>query len=339
MEVEIGLGKKARQAYGFDDIAIVPTRRTRDPDDVDIGWKLGDHLLELPLLASAMDGVVSPRTAIEIGKLGGLGVLNLEGIFTRYAKADEQLERIAKFSAAEATRGMQKIYAKAVDPELIGASRPRDQGRRRARRLRAHAAAGRGVLPDRPRGRARRPRHPGHRRLGRARVGERRLAQPEGVHREPRHPGGRRRLRLLPRRAPPDAHRRGRRARRRRPWRSVHDARRARGRRSPGDGDRGRRGGARPAHPRLDALRERDRGRRHAHRRRHLEGGRVRRRRGHDRLAARPRLRRARPRLPLGHGDVPSHASSWRPREGRADRAAQRDPRRSCDARTTGRST
>ncbi len=119
MEVEIGLGKKARQAYGFDDIAIVPSRRTRDPDDVDIGWKLGDHLLELPLLASAMDGVVSPRTAVEIGKLGGLGVLNLEGIFSRYADADSQLEKVAKFSPAEATRGMQKIYAKAIDPELM----------------------------------------------------------------------------------------------------------------------------------------------------------------------------------------------------------------------------
>ncbi len=120
MDVEIGLGKKARRAYGFDDIAIVPSRRTRDPDDVDIGWKLGDHLLELPLIASAMDGVMSPRTAIELGRLGGLGVLNLEGIFTRYADADEQLDRIAKFSPAEATRGMQQIYARPVDPELIG---------------------------------------------------------------------------------------------------------------------------------------------------------------------------------------------------------------------------
>ena len=83
MDVEIGLGKKARQAYGFDDIAIVPSRRTRDPDDVDIGWKLGDQLLELPLLASAMDGVVSPQSAIALGRMGGLGVLNLEGIFTR----------------------------------------------------------------------------------------------------------------------------------------------------------------------------------------------------------------------------------------------------------------
>jgi len=120
VEVEIGLGKKARQAYGFDDIAIVPTRRTRDPDDVDIGWKLAEQILELPLLASAMDGVVSPQIAISIGKLGGLGVLNLEGIFTRYSNADDQLERIAKFSPAEATAGMQEIYSKPVDPDLIG---------------------------------------------------------------------------------------------------------------------------------------------------------------------------------------------------------------------------
>ncbi|HSJ93141.1 MAG TPA: GuaB3 family IMP dehydrogenase-related protein [Gaiellaceae bacterium] len=119
MDVEIGLGKKARRAYGFDDVAIVPSRRTRDPDDVDIGWKLGDYLLELPLLASAMDGVVSPKTAIEIGKLGGLGVLNLEGIFTRYARAESELERIASFGPHEATRGMQEIYAKPIDPSLI----------------------------------------------------------------------------------------------------------------------------------------------------------------------------------------------------------------------------
>jgi IMP dehydrogenase len=120
MEVEIGLGKKARQAYGFDDIAIVPSRRTRDPDDVDIGWKFGGHLLELPLLASAMDGVVSPQTAIQVGRLGGLGVLNLEGIYTRYDRPEEQLERIAKLAPEEATRGMQQIYARPVDPELIG---------------------------------------------------------------------------------------------------------------------------------------------------------------------------------------------------------------------------
>jgi len=119
MEIEIGRGKKARRAYGFDDIAIVPSRRTRDPDDVDIAWKLGDYRFELPLLASAMDGVVSPRTAGIIGRLGGLAVLNLEGVFTRYEDADEQLERISRLSKEQATREMQEIYQEPVKAELI----------------------------------------------------------------------------------------------------------------------------------------------------------------------------------------------------------------------------
>ena len=119
MEIEIGRGKKARRAYGFDDIAIVPSRRTRDAEDVDIAWRLGPHLLELPLLASAMDGVVSPATAIALGQLGGLGVLNLEGIWTRYEDADTQLERIAGFSPAEATREMQEIYREPIKRELV----------------------------------------------------------------------------------------------------------------------------------------------------------------------------------------------------------------------------
>src|SRR5579871_4197570 len=119
MEVEIGRGKKARLTYGFDDIAIVPSRRTRDPDDVDISWKIGDYRFELPLLASAMDGVVSPTTAGAIGRLGGLAVLNLEGIFTRYEDADEQLERIADLPKEIATREMQEIYTEPVKEELI----------------------------------------------------------------------------------------------------------------------------------------------------------------------------------------------------------------------------
>src|SRR5687768_13080843 len=110
MEVEIGRGKKARRAYGFDDIAIVPSRRTRDPDDVDISWKLGDYRFELPLMGSAMDGVISPETAGIIGRLGGLGVLNLEGIWTRYEDADDQLKRIAQLPREQATREMQDIY-------------------------------------------------------------------------------------------------------------------------------------------------------------------------------------------------------------------------------------
>jgi IMP dehydrogenase len=119
MEIEIGRGKKARRAYGFDDIAIVPSRRTRDPDDVDVSWKLGDYRFELPLLASAMDGVVSPRTAGIIGKLGGLAVLNLEGIFARYEDADEQLERIAALPKDVATREMQEIYRAPIDEDLM----------------------------------------------------------------------------------------------------------------------------------------------------------------------------------------------------------------------------
>src|SRR5215213_8017025 len=114
MEVEIGRGKKGRRAYGFDDIAIVPSRRTRDPDDVDISWALGPYRFELPLLASAMDGVVSPDTAAELGRLGGLGVLNLEGIWTRYADADEKLKEIAATPPHEATGLMQRIYEEPV---------------------------------------------------------------------------------------------------------------------------------------------------------------------------------------------------------------------------------
>src|ERR1700755_1926799 len=119
MEVEIGRGKKARRAYGFDDVAIVPSRRTRDPDDVDTTWTLGPYRFELPLLASAMDGVVSPDTAGVIGKLGGLAVLNLEGIWTRYEDADEILERIAGLPKDEATREMQEIYQEPVKEHLI----------------------------------------------------------------------------------------------------------------------------------------------------------------------------------------------------------------------------
>src|SRR5919197_914984 len=119
MEVEIGRGKKGRRAYGFDDIAIVPSRRTRDPDDIDITWMLGPYRFELPLLASAMAGVVSPDTAGIIGILGGLAVLNLEGIWTRYEDADAQLERIASLDREEATREMQEIYLEPVKEELI----------------------------------------------------------------------------------------------------------------------------------------------------------------------------------------------------------------------------
>ncbi len=134
MEIEIGRGKKARRAYGFDDIAIVPSRRTRDPDDVDISWKLGDYRFELPLLASAMDGVVSPATAGIIGKLGGLAVLNLEGIWTPLRGSPSRSSSASRgCPRSEATREMQEIYREPVKPELIAQRIARDQGRGRRR--------------------------------------------------------------------------------------------------------------------------------------------------------------------------------------------------------------
>jgi IMP dehydrogenase len=118
-EVEIGIGKSGRRAYGFDEIAIVPSRRTRDPEDVDISWEIDAFRFELPLMAAAMDGVVSPQTAIEIGRLGGVGVLNLEGIWTRYEDPEPHLEEIASLPSEKATRRMQDIYNEPVRPDLV----------------------------------------------------------------------------------------------------------------------------------------------------------------------------------------------------------------------------
>ena len=135
-EVEIGIGKSGRRAYGFDDIAIVPSRRTRDPEDVDISWEIDAFRFDLPLMAAAMDGVVSPATAIEIGRLGGVGVLNLEGLWTRYEDPEPLFEEIAKLDTDKATARMQQIYAEPIKPELVTPAHPRDQGRRRRRRAR-----------------------------------------------------------------------------------------------------------------------------------------------------------------------------------------------------------
>src|SRR2546426_1931319 len=119
MEVEIGIGKSGRRAYGFDDIAIVPSPRTRDPEDVDISWELDAFRFELPLMASAMDGAVSPATAAEIGRLGGLAVLNLEGLWTRYEDPEPVLDEISGLSDEKATSRMQELYREAIKDELI----------------------------------------------------------------------------------------------------------------------------------------------------------------------------------------------------------------------------
>jgi len=119
-EIEIGIGKSGRRAYGFDDIAIVPSRRTRDPEDCDISWEIDAFRFELPLMASAMDGVVSPATAIALGQLGGVGVLNLEGLWTRYDDPEPLLSEIALLDSDKATLRMQEIYAEPIKEELVG---------------------------------------------------------------------------------------------------------------------------------------------------------------------------------------------------------------------------
>jgi IMP dehydrogenase len=120
VEIDIGIGKSGRQAFGFDDIAIVPSRRTRDPDDVDISWQLDAFKFDLPMMGSAMDSAISPATAIEIGGLGGLAVLNLEGLWTRYEDPEPYFEEVADLSAEKATLRMQEIYLEPVKPDLIG---------------------------------------------------------------------------------------------------------------------------------------------------------------------------------------------------------------------------
>jgi IMP dehydrogenase len=120
VEFEIGIGKTARRAYGFDEVAIVPSRRTRDPDDVDISWEVDAYRFGLPMMASAMDASVSPQTAVLVGHLGGLACLNLEGLWTRYEDPESIYEEIAGLSDEKATRRMQELYKESVKPELLG---------------------------------------------------------------------------------------------------------------------------------------------------------------------------------------------------------------------------
>jgi IMP dehydrogenase len=118
-DMEIGIGKSGRRAYGFEDIAIVPSRRTRDAEDVDISWEIDAFRFELPILASPADSVVSPATAVQLGGLGACGVLHLEGLWTRYADAEPLLEEIASLAGDKATQRLQEIYAEPVQPSLV----------------------------------------------------------------------------------------------------------------------------------------------------------------------------------------------------------------------------
>src|SRR5215212_4009694 len=118
-EIEIGRAKRGRRAYSFDDIAIVPIRRTRDPEEVSVAWQIDAYRFELPVLAAPMDSVMSPDTAIALGRFGGLGVLNLEGLWTRYDDPTDLLAGIADLEADEAVRRMQEVYAEPIKAELI----------------------------------------------------------------------------------------------------------------------------------------------------------------------------------------------------------------------------
>lgn len=115
----IGRDRKARRAYGFDEIALVPGNITLNPDETDISLKLRDRTFDIPFLVSAMDGVVDPIFAIAMGKLGGIAVLNLEGIYTRYDDYHAILEEIANSTPEKATELVQKLYVEPVKEELI----------------------------------------------------------------------------------------------------------------------------------------------------------------------------------------------------------------------------
>jgi IMP dehydrogenase len=118
-EIEIGRAKRARRAYSFDDVAIVPSRRTRDPEEVSVAWQIDAYRFELPVLAAPMDSVMSPETAIAFGRAGGLGVLNLEGLWTRYDDPSPLLDELAGLRGTEATRRVQEIYREPIKPALI----------------------------------------------------------------------------------------------------------------------------------------------------------------------------------------------------------------------------
>lgn len=119
MEIEIGIGRKARRAYGLDEIALVPSSVSVDPDDVDISLTIGNLTLSIPFLASAMDAAVDTKVAIEMSRLGGLAVLNLEGIHVRYEGPTPVIERIVNASKEESVRVLQEVYREPIKPELI----------------------------------------------------------------------------------------------------------------------------------------------------------------------------------------------------------------------------
>ncbi|MFT8636849.1 MAG: GuaB3 family IMP dehydrogenase-related protein [Pseudoclavibacter sp.] len=118
---QIGVSKNGRVGYGFSDIAVVPQRRTRDPEDASTQWTIDAYQFDIPVVGAPMDSVMSPETAIKLGRLGGLGVLDLEGLWTRYEDPTAAFERIRNASPEDATGVLQEVYAEPIRPELITA--------------------------------------------------------------------------------------------------------------------------------------------------------------------------------------------------------------------------
>ena len=234
MEFELGRGKRARRAYGFDEVALVPGRVTVNPAEIDVSFSVNGTTLEIPFLAAAMDGVVDTRFAAEMGHLGGLAVLNLDGVQTRYEDPADVL------SGDRRVPGRPDQHAPAEDLHRAGAGRAHRSANRgdhpRRRRMRR-------VHDPRPR-RAPRSDRSGSRRAHARRAGDRAHGAPrQQVVQTPlvlradplrRHPGGRRQLRRLRDRPGADGHRHQGIARRCRTGRGMHNPRGARSRRSPG---------------------------------------------------------------------------------------------------------
>jgi IMP dehydrogenase len=120
-EIEIGSNKRGRRSYSFDDVAVVPSRRTRDPEDVSTAWQVDAYHFDIPIFSAPMDSVMSPETAIALGRFGGLGVLDLEGLWTRYDDPTPQLERIHAATDDSVTRVLREVYAEPIKAELITA--------------------------------------------------------------------------------------------------------------------------------------------------------------------------------------------------------------------------
>ncbi len=118
-EIEIGRAKSARRSFGLDDVRLLPQRRTREADLVDLGWKIDAYNFDLPILGAAMDAVTSPATAVELDRLGGVGILDLEGVWTRHHDAGEQLEKLAEMEEGQVLEHLRGLHAQPIDPDLV----------------------------------------------------------------------------------------------------------------------------------------------------------------------------------------------------------------------------